>query len=110
VAYGQDVTPERLAMIDQGEQFLRAQGFAIVRVRYHEGDLARIEVPLSELPRLAEPQMREAVTRRLQELGFRCVTLDLSGFRSGSLNAFVAVGTLMGQTGPPHSSDRTTNQ
>lgn len=87
VAYGQQVTPERVAMIDRAEQLLRAHGFRETRVRYHEGDLARIEVPLAELSRLAEPSLRAALVEELSRLGFRFVTLDLAGFRSGSLNA-----------------------
>lgn len=87
VAYGQQVTPERVAMIDRAEQLLRAHGIRETRVRYHEGDLARIEVPLAELSRLAEPSLRAALVEELSRLGFRFVTLDLAGFRSGSLNA-----------------------
>ena len=60
-------------------------GFRECRVRFHER-LARIEVPLADLPRLLEPAMREGVTRELREIGFRFVTIDLEGFRSGSLN------------------------
>jgi uncharacterized protein len=91
VAYGESVTPERLAMIDQAERFLRARGFTNVRVRYHAGDLARVEVPADESGRLIEPQLRDAFLARLTELGFRFVTLDLHGFRSGSLNALVSL-------------------
>jgi uncharacterized protein len=91
VAYGEEVTPERLAMIDQAEQHLRSLGLAEVRVRYHRGDLARLEVPLDALPRLIEPATRADLVARLRQLGFRYVTLDLEGFRSGSLNALVAL-------------------
>src|SRR5215469_3715743 len=56
IAYGQAVTPERVAMIDRAEQFLREHGFRELRVRYHGDDLARVEVPLDELSRLAEPE------------------------------------------------------
>jgi uncharacterized protein len=91
VAYGESVTPERLAMIDQAEQFLRSRGFTNVRVRYHTGDLARVEVPVDELSRLMDPPLRVALLARLKELGFRFVTLDLQGFRSGSLNALVSL-------------------
>jgi uncharacterized protein len=89
VAYGESVTPERLAMIDRAEQFLRSRGLGTVRVRYHAGDLARVEVPLEDLPRLVDPALREPFVALLGELGFRFVTLDLQGFRSGSLNALV---------------------
>jgi pyridinium-3,5-biscarboxylic acid mononucleotide sulfurtransferase len=89
VAYGEAVTPERVAMIDQAEQFLRRQGLRELRVRYHGGDLARIEVPLHELGRLAEPTLRAALVAHLRSLGFKYITLDLEGFRSGSLNQVI---------------------
>jgi uncharacterized protein len=89
IAYGQEVTPERVGMIDRAEQYLREQGFRELRVRYHGEDLARIEVPLSELPRLAEPGLRDLLVRQLRALGFKYVTLDLEGFRSGSLNQII---------------------
>jgi len=92
IAYGESVTPERLAMIDQAEQFLRARGLANLRVRYHRGDLARIEVPQDDLPRLCEPEVRRELTAELRRLGFKFVTLDLEGFRSGSLNQLVQIG------------------
>lgn len=91
IAYGEQVTPERVAMIDQAERFLRAHGLGELRVRYHRGDLARIEVPLSNLARLAEPGFRAALVARLKSLGFNYVTLDLEGFRSGSLNTVLPV-------------------
>jgi uncharacterized protein len=62
-------------------------------VRLHEGELARIEVPLSELPRLVESAVRDALARKLRELGFQFVTLDLEGFRSGSLNSLINLET-----------------
>ena len=62
-----------------------------LRVRCESNDLARIEVPLTALPRLATPATRERVVSRLREVGFRYVTLDLEGFRSGSLNSLVSV-------------------
>ena len=55
IAYGEEVTPERVAMVDAAEQFLKSRGFRELRVRYHKGDMARIEVPLAELPRLVAP-------------------------------------------------------
>jgi uncharacterized protein len=87
VAYGEEVTPERLRQIDQAEQFLRSLGLREVRVRYHAGDLARLEVPREAMARLCEETTREALAARLHELGFKFITLDLEGFRSGSLNA-----------------------
>jgi uncharacterized protein len=86
LAYGLEVTPERLAMIDRAEQFLRTAGYGTVRVRYHEGDLARLEVPSDRVAGLAEPEFRHRLSEHLVELGFRYVTVDLEGFRSGSQN------------------------
>ena len=91
VAYGEAVTPERLAMIDRGEQFLREQGLGVVRVRYHKGDVARLEVPTEALARLCEGPLRDILVERFKALGFKYVTLDLEGFRSGSLNALVTI-------------------
>jgi pyridinium-3,5-biscarboxylic acid mononucleotide sulfurtransferase len=83
--YGTPITPEGLDRVSRAEKALHARGFRECRVRFHER-LARIEVPLGDLPRLLEPAMREGVTRELREIGFRFVTIDLEGFRSGSLN------------------------
>lgn len=91
IAYGEEVTPERLAMIDQAEQFLRRAGLKNFRVRYHKGDLARIEAPLAELPRLVEADLRGRLSAEMRRLGFKFVTLDLEGFRSGSLNQLVEI-------------------
>jgi uncharacterized protein len=91
VAYGEEVTPARLAMIDAAEQHLRAIGLATVRVRYHRDDLARLEVPLEAIPLLAEPKTRDELVAKLRGLGFKFITLDLEGFRSGSLNALVTL-------------------
>ncbi len=89
LAVGVQVTPERTARVEAAETYLRERGLRELRVRLHEGELARIEVPPSELARLADPAVREPLVRRLKELGFRFVTLDLEGFRSGSLNSLV---------------------
>jgi len=86
LAYGEEVTPERLAMIDRAEQYLRSLGLREVRVRYHRGDMARLEVPPEALERLCEPAARAALVAELRRLGFRYITLDLEGFRSGSQN------------------------
>jgi uncharacterized protein len=94
VAYGEAVSPERLAMIDAAEQHLRSLGLRTVRVRYHAGDLARIEAPVEALAKLCEPVVREALLAKLRELGFRYATLDLAGFRSGSLNDVLPVEAL----------------
>ncbi len=94
IAYGEEVTEARLRMIDQAELWLRQQGFTVVRVRYHRGDVARIEVEASQLERLCQPDVRERLVRYLQSLGFQFVSVDLAGFRSGSLNTLVPVDQL----------------
>lgn len=89
LAPGVAVTTERTARVEAAEAWLHELGIRECRVRLHEGELARIEVPADQLVRLAQPEVREALTRRFLELGFRFVTLDLEGFRSGSLNTLV---------------------
>ncbi len=86
VPYGTPLTPEALARIDAAESYLRQEwGLAQVRVRDHF-PLARLEVPEEEIVRLAQPDARRAIARYLRALGYRYVTLDMEGFRSGSLN------------------------
>jgi uncharacterized protein len=91
VAYGEQVTPERLAMVDAAEEFLRELGLRTLRVRYHKGDMARLEVPLEALSTLCASGVRESLVARFKSLGFKYVTVDLEGFRSGSLNALVHI-------------------
>jgi uncharacterized protein len=98
IAYGEEVTPERVRMIDQAEQWLRQHGLRILRVRYHKGDLARIELPLDELPRFVQPAIRETLIAAFRALGFKFVTLDLEGFRSGSLNGLIPLDSLLRST------------
>jgi uncharacterized protein len=93
LAPGVAVTTERTGRVEEAERLLRELGFRECRVRLHEGELARIEVPLKELPRLIDAGLRESLISRLRELGFRYVTLDLEGFRSGSLNQLVSLET-----------------
>jgi uncharacterized protein len=93
LAPGVEVTHERTGRVEAAEVYLRSLGFRECRVRLHEGDLARVEVPADGLARLAEPAVREGLARRLKELGFRYVTLDLEGFRSGNLNELVSLDT-----------------
>jgi uncharacterized protein len=90
IMYGVEITPVRLEVVDQAESLLRAHGFNQLRVRYHEGEMARIEVPLDELPRLVDESLRRAIVEGLHDIGFRYVTLDLEGFRSGNLNQTLA--------------------
>lgn len=91
VVYGLSITPEKLARIDAAEQLLCELGLKNVRVRHHHDDLARLEVNLADLPTLCEDAIRSAITSRLRELGFRYVTIDLEGFRSGSFQQLVSV-------------------
>jgi pyridinium-3,5-biscarboxylic acid mononucleotide sulfurtransferase len=95
VAYGEDPTPERVRMIDQAEQWLRQHGLHVLRVRYHKGDLARIEVPVDDLPRFVELQLRGELITAFRTLGFKFVTLDLEGFRSGSMNSVIPIESLL---------------
>lgn len=94
IAYGQQVTPERLAMVDAAERRLRELGLRELRVRYHEGDLARLEVPADAIALLASDEVRKSLVRDLRKLGFKRVTLDLAGFESGNLNTLVPVEAL----------------
>jgi len=94
IAYGEEVTPERLRMIDEAERYLRGLGLTDVRVRYHRGDLARLEVPADAVQRLCQNPVRGQIVAALAKLGFKFVTLDLEGFRSGSLNALVPLESL----------------
>jgi pyridinium-3,5-biscarboxylic acid mononucleotide sulfurtransferase len=83
--YGTQITVDGLRKVEQGEQLLHEMGFRVARVRYH-GEVARLEVESSEISRLLDSPMRETIDRELKKLGFRFVTVDLKGFRSGSLN------------------------
>jgi uncharacterized protein len=91
LAPGVEVTRERTGRVEAAEVYLRELGLRECRARLHEGELARIEVPAGELARLASPEVRERLVERLKELGFKFVTLDLEGFRSGSLNTLVSL-------------------
>jgi pyridinium-3,5-biscarboxylic acid mononucleotide sulfurtransferase len=91
LAPGVEVTRERTGRIEAAEEYLHALGYRECRVRLHEGELGRIEVPLTELGRLLEPAVYAELVRRFKELGFRFVTLDLEGFRSGNLNQLVGL-------------------
>ena len=86
IAYGIEVTPERLAIVEKGEAALRALGFRQFRVRYHE-NLVRLEVSPDEMPRALDPEMARKFVEIFKPLGFAYVTLDLEGYRTGSLNA-----------------------
>jgi pyridinium-3,5-biscarboxylic acid mononucleotide sulfurtransferase len=85
IAYGIEVTPERLAVVEKGEEALRKLGFRQFRVRHHD-ELVRIEISPEELPRALTPEMAAKFIAIFKPLGFSFVTLDLEGYRSGSLN------------------------
>ena len=85
IQYGESITPEKLARIEQAEDFLTKLGFTHIRVRSY-GTLARIEVEPSQITLLAQVSTRNRIIARLTELGYRYVTLDLAGFRSGSMD------------------------
>jgi uncharacterized protein len=91
LAPGVEVTTERTARVEAAEAYLHSLGFRECRVRLHEGELARVEVPANGLARFADPEVRDSLVRCLKEHGFRFVTLDLEGFRSGSLNTLVSL-------------------
>ena len=91
VAYGSQVTVEKLRQIEDAEALLRAEGFRELRVRHH-GPIARIEVPESELARFTQDSAcRQRIIQGLKTLGFTYVTLDLQGFRSGAMNEALPV-------------------
>lgn len=97
IPYGMKITDEALVRIDQGEQFLKSLGLeGPLRVRHH-GDLARIEADPAVLPRLLEAGLNKKIVARFREIGFKYVTVDLQGFRSGSLNE--AIGSAASPSG-----------
>ena len=96
IAYGVEVTPERVRRIDQAEKFLKELlSVRELRVRCEANDLARIEVPIEVLDRLMSPSLRNRVRTELHSFGFRFVTIDLDGFRSGSMNDVISAEVLM---------------
>ena len=88
IPYGMPVTIEKLSRIERGEAILRASGFQQMRVRHH-GDLVRLEIAPEELPRALTIEMARHLNQAFQALGFQYVTLDLQGYRTGSLNAMI---------------------
>lgn len=83
--HGAEITPERIAMVEQCENLLRAKGFGLFRVRAH-GGTARIELTEEEMPRMLDPALRVEVTTGFRQSGFQFVTLDLTGYRCGSMD------------------------
>ena len=90
IPYGMEVTAEKLDLIDRAEDALRALGYRQVRVRHH-GDLVRIELAPEELERALDPAEAERMSKALHEAGFRWVSLDLDGYRTGSLNEVIQI-------------------
>ncbi len=90
IAYGIPVTIERLSAVDRGEEILRELGFREFRVRHHD-NLVRLEIAPAEMERMLRLEVVEDLARRFRELGFKFVTLDLQGFRSGSMNEVLDV-------------------
>lgn len=103
IAYGEAVTPERLNMVEQAESLLRELGLREFRVRYHSGDLARIEVPVTALEMLASEPARIQLNDQMRAIGFRYVTLDLGGFSSGNLNTLLPAESLQRWQAKPSS-------
>jgi pyridinium-3,5-biscarboxylic acid mononucleotide sulfurtransferase len=85
IPYNNEVTDEKLRTIERAEQAVRALGFRVFRVRHHD-DLARLEIARDEMPRALEPEVAAAIVRGLKAAGYRYVSLDLQGYRTGSLN------------------------
>ena len=93
VEYGRTVTREVLEQVEKAEESMRQLGFRELRVRHH-GELARVEIARNELPRALSMEMLDAITAALKQAGYQYVTIDTTGFRSGSLNAILPVEVL----------------
>jgi len=104
IAYGVEVTPERVARIEQAEAFLKnLLACDELRVRLEQAELARIELPLDHISQLMNNPLRQTVAQHLRNLGFRSVTIDLEGFRSGNLNSRLVplgLGSMSASTAP----------
>lgn len=88
IAYGVEVTEQRVQRVEHAEAFLKVvTGIQELRVRHEANELARIEVPVDQIADLLEPSLRAQITKKFHSLGFRFITIDLDGFRSGSLNS-----------------------
>jgi len=101
--YGRPVTAESLRQIETSEEHLLQLGFRQVRVRHH-GELARVEIERSELPRALSIEMLARITSGLRAAGFTYVTLDTEGYRSGSMNAVLPIESLLSHPVVPHAS------
>jgi uncharacterized protein len=85
IPYGSPVTPEKLRMIDRGEEVMRALGFSQTRVRHH-GEMARIEIAREEMPKALSVELFDQLSREFKKIGFRFVAIDVDGYRTGALN------------------------
>ncbi len=98
IEYGREVTREALAVVEAGEDAIRALGFRQFRVRHH-GDIVRIEIAREEMEKALNPAVAAEFAAIFKALGFKFVTLDLEGFRSGSMNALLPAAELLRRTG-----------
>jgi uncharacterized protein len=98
IEYGREVTREVLAVVEAGEDAIRALGFRQFRVRHH-GDIVRIEIGRDEMEKALNPPMAAEFAAIFKRLGFKFVTLDLEGFRSGSMNSLLSPDQLLRRTG-----------
>ena len=103
IEYGRPVTREALSTVERGEDAIRALGFRQFRVRHH-GEIVRLEIAGDELPRALSSTMAAEFTRIFKNLGFKFVTLDLEGFRSGSMNSLLPAEQLSRKNGSPDAS------
>ena len=85
IPYGESITEEKLSMISHAEEYLKSLGFKQIRIRHH-GTIARIEVLPEEIERLSKKKTREKIVKRFKEIGYHYVTVDLQGYRTGSMN------------------------
>ncbi|SHE34529.1 uncharacterized protein SAMN02746089_00101 [Caldanaerobius fijiensis DSM 17918] len=86
VPYGEDITEKKLSMIEQAEEFLMRLGYKTLRVRHHQGDIARIEVPEENIKDFMNDELRKKVVDELSKIGYKYIAIDLSGYRSGNMN------------------------
>lgn len=98
IQYGESITPDKLKQIERSEAFLHALGFRECRVRHHN-NLARIELPAEQIAEALDPRTRSKIDAALREFGYAYVTIDLRGFRSGSMNEVIAFGKRQPQIG-----------
>lgn len=94
--YGHNITSQKLRQVENAERFLISLGLSECRVRHH-GEIARVEVPVSSIDYVSSPQVRQDIVSKLKSLGFSYITLDLEGFRSGSMNEVLRREVLDGQ-------------